>query len=175
MNNSIIFISGVCGVGKTSLIPFLKNMLDAKKYDIHDFDERGVPKGADGEWRRQESRYWMALGKENGTKNKTTIVCGFSRPSELLALPDSDKIKIILLDITSEMLKERLQGRYQTQESIAHLEAVAGDSVEKFIEDNINFAPTLRDECEKYQCPTIDTSALTIEEVAQKVMALIEN
>jgi thymidylate kinase len=173
MKGDIIFISGVCGVGKTSIIPFLKKGLKGKKYDIHDFDERGVPEGAGREWRIKESLYWATLGKQNIEQNIFTIICGFSRPSELLSLLGSKKTTLILLDIKPKILKERLSGRYQTKESVVRLKAVTGKGVEKFIEDNINFSSILRDECKKFRCEIIDTSELAVKDVAQKVIDVV--
>lgn len=47
---TVYFVSGVCGVGKSSIMPYLKELLPADNYDVRDFDERGVPDGADSNW-----------------------------------------------------------------------------------------------------------------------------
>ncbi|MDB5189304.1 MAG: hypothetical protein JWL82_261 [Parcubacteria group bacterium] len=41
------FISGVNGVGKSTLMPHLREILPEEKYSIVDFDSRGVPDDAD--------------------------------------------------------------------------------------------------------------------------------
>ena len=44
-NKNIYFISGVSGVGKTSVMMELKK-IEGAFFDVHDFDERGVPAAA---------------------------------------------------------------------------------------------------------------------------------
>jgi len=39
----IYFITGVCGVGKSAAIPYLKELLSKDHFDVRDFDERGCP------------------------------------------------------------------------------------------------------------------------------------
>ena len=46
---TIYFISGASGVGKTSVIKHLKGILP-ENYEVHDFDETGVPDDADHIW-----------------------------------------------------------------------------------------------------------------------------
>ncbi|MEK7069791.1 MAG: hypothetical protein AAB962_01915, partial [Patescibacteria group bacterium] len=81
--NKIYFISGVNGIGKTTIMPPLEALLSNDKYEIHDFDERGVPENADGVWRISETRHWVNKGIELGNENKSIIVCGFIKPAEL--------------------------------------------------------------------------------------------
>jgi len=171
----IYFITGVCGVGKTAVIPFLKSNLPKEKYDIRDFDERGVPNDVDRKWRISETEYWIDLGEENIKNNISTIICGFSNPEETIHNDNKDYIKFILLDASNEAIEQRIVGRYQTEESKQELRRVSGDSVKKFIKDNINFLETLRNICrDDERCKIIDTTDLTPKKVAVQIVKYIK-
>lgn len=58
-NPQLYFVSGVSGVGKSSTMQHLREMLPADTYDIRDFDERGVPDGGGREWHDAETRHWF--------------------------------------------------------------------------------------------------------------------
>jgi nucleoside-triphosphatase THEP1 len=53
----VYFISGVSGVGKSSTLKHLKEILPVEKYDVRDFNERGVPDGGGLEWHNNETLY----------------------------------------------------------------------------------------------------------------------
>ncbi|HEX5774998.1 MAG TPA: hypothetical protein VFY28_03540, partial [Candidatus Paceibacterota bacterium] len=78
MSQKIYFVSGVNGVGKSTLIPHLKALLPADKYIVHDFDARGVPDGADRAWRINEVKLWLEEAAK--IEDKNTVVCGFAKP-----------------------------------------------------------------------------------------------
>jgi 2-phosphoglycerate kinase len=161
----IFFITGVNGVGKTSIIKYLKNTLDPH-FEVHDFDERGVPNNAGRDWRLEETKHWITLGKENGKQNISTIICGFARPSEI----SDESVGFILLDANEETIKQRLWSRYQTTESIQIIEKVVNKPVQRFIDDNILFSKVMREEATKYGVKIIDTTQLTPEQVAKNIV-----
>lgn len=166
-------ISGVSGVGKTAVMRELKSLLVAP-YEIHDFDERGVPAGADHAWRLKETRYWIELGEKKEQEGIVLIVCGFVNPEEIASMAgDSSKVQTILLDAEPTIIEERLRNRNQDTKVKADLERVVGDS-EAFIQNNTNFIPVLREICERYHCPVIDTSHLAPKQGAEKVAAFIK-
>ncbi len=170
----IYFITGVCGVGKSKVIPHLKLLLNKKSYDIHDFDERGVPPGADREWRIKETEFWINLGRVNIKNNISTIVCGFSNPKETIH-NSSDYIEFILLDAENETIKNRISGRYQTKKSRQELKRVSGCLVKEFIEDNTKFIKTLRSICQNdKRCSIINTTNKSPKEVAEQITEIIK-
>jgi hypothetical protein len=61
----ISFVTGVVGAGKTSLIEPLRTQLGSG-YEIHDFDERGVPDDVDMDWAADERRHWRDLCSAHG-------------------------------------------------------------------------------------------------------------
>ncbi len=165
-----IFITGVCGVGKTSLIKPLKELLGSE-FEVHDFDERGVPNNAGHGWRLAETQYWIGLGLDNSKKGLKTIVCGFARPSEI---SDNSAVGFILLDATAETIRKRLLNRYQTPESIETIQNVSGKTLEQFIDDNANFSSTMRTEAGECKVDVIDTNTMNPVEVAQKVADILK-
>jgi len=174
MKFKIYFITGVCGVGKSTLIPHLKLILNKRDYDIHDFDERGVPSNTDEKWRKRETEYWVNLGEENIKNNISTIICGFSNPEEIIH-NNKKHIKFILLDASNGTIKQRIIGRYQTKKSRQELRRASGDSVKEFIEDNINFLKTLKNICQNdKRCNIIDTTNKLPKEITEQIVKVIE-
>lgn len=165
----IYFIIGANGVGKTTLLSHLGDLLPQDLFQLHDFDERGVPDNADKNWRISETNYWVSLGEENKSVGLSTIICGFSKPEEI-----GERAEIILLDIDADSLEKRLRGRYQTEESLKELERTTGKNVEKFLMDNIHVASLLRKSCEECGCQIIETSDVSPTGVAQAVTEFIK-
>ncbi len=173
-NNSLYFISGASGVGKTAVIPYLKSNLPAN-FEVHDFDEDGVPNGADHTWRLNKTREWIERGSQKVGEHITLIVCGFSNPDEIEPMkkdfPDLE-IKTILLDGNADVIEERLRNRNTNPAVKADLERAVG-SAEAFIQNNTRFVPTLREICKKHSCSIIDTNNSDPETVAQKITQIL--
>lgn len=161
----LYFVTGVNGVGKTSVIEHLKSML-GDSFEVHDFDERGVPNNVGRQWRIDETKYWIDLGIANYDKGRKTVVCGFARPSE----QNNPDVGFILLDASEETIKSRLWNRYKTPESIEIIERVSGKKVDQFIQDNINFSGTIREEGKQYGIKIINTDDLNPGKVAQEII-----
>ncbi len=166
----IFFITGINGVGKTTLIGSLRSLLGTG-FEVHDFDERGVPNNVGRQWRIDETKHWIDLGLTNYDKGIKTVVCGFARPSE----QNDPLVGFVLLDAQPEIIKKRLWNRYQTPESIDNIQKVSGKTVEQFIQDNVNFSDTIREEASKFQVPIVETSYLSPEEVSKTVYDLIHD
>ena len=170
----IYFITGVCGVGKSAVIPDLKLSFDKKDFDIHDFDERGVPSGVNREWRKKETEFWLNLGRLNLKNNISTIICGFSNPKEVI-YNNIDNTRFILLDAEKETIKNRIAKRYKTKKSEQELKRVSACSVESFIEDNADFSEILRIICQNdKRCDIIDTTDKSPKEVAKQITEIIK-
>lgn len=174
MKNRMYFISGVSGVGKTVVIPHLKMILP-NSFEVHDFDERGVPNNATHEWRLDETRYWIDLGQKKSALGITVLVCGFSNPDEIEPIQkDFPNIETctILLDGEESITETRLRKRNSNPEVKADLERAVG-SAEAFIQNNTKFIGILRCICQKHNCPFVDTSYLDPKSVAEEIKKII--
>src|SRR5262245_14696388 len=133
MRPKIFFVTGVVGAGKTSLMELLKTHLGSD-YEIHDFDERGVPDDVDIEWGVAEKKYWLSLGVANLQEGISTIICGFSLPSDD---DNRDLVKFILLELDEEALRERLMKRYSNPENVENLRRMRRMTVEESLRENV--------------------------------------
>lgn len=167
----IIFITGVCGSGKSSLIPHLKTRLPGEQFDIRDFDERGVPDNVGRQWRLNETKRWLGVGAKNAKNGISTIIAGFSKPDEIQNMPSAEDVEILfcLLDASPDTIRKRLSGRYATQESQKEIKRVSGDTPEQFIEDNAVYTSQMKKLCKNWECYVVNTDNLNPEEVATNV------
>lgn len=167
------FISGVNGVGKSSVMPFLRTLLPEST--VVDFDSRGVPDGADKNWRIAEATHWANEGIAASASGKLFIVCGFVKPQDFADLSEAlrSEIKIIVLDADEETVRRRLMGRYTKDGVFDENQKVIGKPVREFIDGNVWYAKKMREESVEDGLPVIDTSKLTSEEVARKILEII--
>ena len=173
----IIFVCGVNGIGKSSIIPHLASLLSSDAYTIHDFDERGVPENAGRAWRASEAAYWLETAKQALKEHgRITIICGFVKPEDFGAnVKDfGSKIQCILLDAHPDIIRARLTQRYTKNEVFDPEQRVAGKPVREFIEGNLFIRDQLKSAFEALGCPSVDTSDSTSEEVARSIVQLIQ-
>jgi broad-specificity NMP kinase len=171
MSSNVYFITGVNGVGKTSVMPYLRELLPTEKYDIHDFDERGVPDGADRTWRKTELAWWLSEATKLAEKGVKTIICGFAKPEDFGE--SALKPVLILLDASPEVIRERLIKRYTKNGVFDESQKVIGKPVNDFIAGNVYYCDVMREEFKQTSYPIIDTTSLSSEEVAQKLFEII--
>jgi hypothetical protein len=106
----LYFIGGASGSGKTAVMPYLKELL---KDDIavYDFDDIGVPQGADKKWRQESTEKWLQKLVKDG---KDACLLGQIVLGEILSCPlanQIDKINFCLLDISDFERIGRLKKR----------------------------------------------------------------
>lgn len=168
----VYFISGTSGVGKTSTISYLKKLLPPDKFDIRDFDERGVPDGGGPKWHSAETLHWLNVSVENAKQGKSTIICGFNEPGRIRAvLKDTHPpVELILLHASGDVLRSRLLGRHSTPESINEIQRASGVSLDEFVNNCVSYSPQLRSLFEKEECLVIDTDTKTPEEIAGMIV-----
>lgn len=175
-NKKIYFISGVSGVGKTSTMIHLKKLLSSKSYNIRDLDERGVPDGGGLEWLNKETRHWLDVAKVNADAGKSTIICGFANPElfkEVYKPSEDIPAELILLHASGHILEDRLRRRHSTSESVKEIERAAAVPVDKFIENNVEFAPKFREIFKKTENLIVETDGKTPAEVAKEIVQII--
>lgn len=164
---NIYFITGVNSAGKSTLVPLLRDKLP-NNFLVYDFDERGVPENVNSTWRKKETKYWLLKATRNAKKGSNTIVCGLTLPNEIYSL--SKNVKIILLDISSQGISQRLKIRFKSQPSIRNLKKVTGLTVDKCIKANILRAQELRKQARQYKIKVFNTSRTTPLKTAEKIV-----
>lgn len=175
MKTKLFIITGVNGIGKSTVIPEIKALLDSATYEVHDFDERGVPDKVDTEWREAETTHWFKVTKKNSSKGINTVVCGFIKACDVDFAQDQEpdvEPRVILLDADPETISTRITNRYTTTDSLQELERTTGKTLEKFIQDNVWISTKFKEAAKKRDYPIVDTSKMNPKQVAEKLVAL---
>ena len=175
-NPKIYFVSGVSGVGKSSVMKELKTLLSSELYDIRDFDERGVPDNAGVEWHTDETIHWLKTAEDNAKLGKSTIVCGVVEPESFFKLYNQNSVlpvQLFFLYASGDVLRQRLLGHYTTPESRADILRASGRPYDKYIEDMVTDSAGLLSAFQQAGAPIIDTDTKTSEQVAQEIVRLL--
>lgn len=156
--SKVYFVTGACGVGKSTLLPILRKMLPS--FDIHDFDELGVPEHPGIEWRIATTLHWLEVAKAKA--NVSTIILGLTIPQEVEALAEpGHMINYCLLDLSRAERARRLTKRAASHDLIEDTEELVG----------------LREWIKQTRFPhtTIDTTKKTPQQVARLLFAWIRS
>jgi broad-specificity NMP kinase len=175
MNNKpkIYFITGVSGAGKSTMVPLLKKELSKNLFDIHDFDEHGVPVRANAKWRQKKTKEWLQLAYTNIKKNKSTIICGITVPEEVLEASDKRKsvqIKFCFLNHPNKQIEERLKKRFKSKVKIKDLNKVFNITPEEFIKNNLKFATIVRKIAKEHKAYIINTTKDVPNQTSDKII-----
>jgi RNase adaptor protein for sRNA GlmZ degradation len=174
----LFIITGSSGVGKSTIVPFLKEHL-SDDFEIHDFDEKLTKEVAmDGKlldgWRMETTKYWVDFAEENLKSGKSTVIIGLIYPNEVKQLNPQIQYELCLLDASDEKIKERLMGkRFSNPQKIAGLKQATSQTPEDFILENRNLIEKLRDEINAVNGKIIDTTEDTPEQTANKILSRI--
>lgn len=177
MKPQLFIVTGVNGIGKSSVIPELKRTLDPVNFVVHDFDERGVPDNADREWRKSEMKHWVTVAELNLTENISTIVCGFIKASDIryaLENVPGITVSVCVLDASPETISRRILSRYTTPPSLIELERTTGKTPEKFVSDNVWVALKFREEANENDYYILDTNDKDPDQVATGIITWIK-
>ena len=159
--SSMFFVTGVCGVGKTSIYPYLRREL--RTYMVYDFDEIAVPSRPSIDWRIATTEYWVDVCIENHALGRKTILLGMTVPHEVIPfLPKSlwKELRYLLLDISWEERIRRLRCRNETRDFILN-EKKNWENLRIWLERSV------------FQFDVVDTNDLTIKEIAQRVVSWV--
>lgn len=181
--------------GKTLGLEALRGRVDALA--IHDFDEVGVPAGADLAWRHRANEQWVRRAVEHQAEGMDFLLAGQTPLGELLAAPSAaqlDAISACLLDCDDTTRLERM-----TVRGPEWLSRTGGT-----VRDYLNWASWMRDHaadptarvevirCDgawtemrwsrwnawragdpRWRVRVVDTSAAPVEEVAEELVEWI--
>ena len=108
----IFFVTGASGAGKSACLPGLASRLP--NVALHDFDEVGVPAGADKVWRQRTTEAWLSRGLENEARGRSTMICGGAVLGEILACPSAPaatRLAVCFLDCSDLARIDRMKSR----------------------------------------------------------------
>jgi hypothetical protein len=113
----LLLLFGSSGSGKTVAIDALRGRIGSLA--VHDFDEIGVPSGADTAWRHRANEAWVVRALEYQASGVDVLLAGQTPLGELLATPSAalvDAISACLLDCDDETRLARLASRRTTDD-----------------------------------------------------------
>lgn len=186
--NALYFIAGASGSGKTAMMNDLQSLL-GHSVAVYDFDDIGVPEGADKKWRQESTEKWLQKLLKDG---KDACLLGQIVLGEILACASAQHIKKInfcLLDVSDFERIQRLKKRntYGADQNMLNWSAwlrmhhQAPQWVQHVIKDDcwdglvfsrwdqLNHWDSLAD------VTLLDTTALSIPEVSASVAEWIAN
>ena len=108
--SKLYFIAGASGSGKTAIMSDLKKIL-WDSIAVYDFDDIGVPEGADKKWRQESTEKWL---QKLLSEDKDACLLGQIVLGEILACPSAkqiDKLNFYLLDVSDFERIQRLKKR----------------------------------------------------------------
>lgn len=168
----IVVITGASGTGKTAAVDALAARGLPGMRCFH-FDSIGVPSVEDMErefgdaerWQQWATATWIdRLQSLAGDEARVAVLDGQTRPSFVLAAAPSAirrTVSVVLLDCADVPREARLiDGRKQPELATPRI---------------ANWAAYLRREADSLNVPIIDTSALSIADVADRIEMIINN
>ncbi len=105
-------LTGSSCSGKTTLAHAAASRL--RRIVVCDFDELGVPAGADLAWRHRMTEMWVRRALEYQDRGIDVLLTGQSPLGEVLAVPSApllDGIAVCLVDVADEVRRVRLAER----------------------------------------------------------------
>ena len=165
----ILVVTGASGVGKTAAVQCLETR---QRADIHCFyfDRIGVPSteimqiefsGGEG-WQAYATRQWISRLAVDDLRGYLSVLDGQTRPSfvrSAVAHVGALHSRIVLLECSHAVRRLRLGERGQPELATPQMDA---------------WSVYLRGQADALELPVIDTSVLTIQEVADALEAQVE-
>ena len=162
----IIFISAVCGVGKSTTIEYMNNNKLLNNYDIFDIDDIINYH----EYKNEPPVIFYEAAIRNAlvkSKNKNIILGSCVNPVEIkqVKVPDSiDSIEMILLYCSEEELTIRLKERDINRNC----------SSDEFINGQIEYQKYMIDHSGLFQLK-IDNTNINVKDVSKQIVDYIKN
>jgi hypothetical protein len=175
---STIFISGVCGAGKSTVAWELGMVLPPAGYSVYEFDYPGVPSNTPESWRAERTETWLRTAVDNARSSISTIICGLVHPDEALAAPSAvlaPTIRFAFLEASDEEICRRLRERYQNPRYAEYLWRQEKITPEAFVPTMLPYQRQLRVLFGDPQHGTyfLDTTEATPHETARQLASWI--
>ena len=161
-----VVVTGASGVGKTAAVTALSKRGIAGVQCFY-FDEIGVPStevmerehGGGEQWQAWATQTWLDRLDALTSEVHVAVLDGQTRPSFVRAAVAKRTVHIALLDCATSVREARLlHGRQQPELVTVQM---------------MNWAAYLRGQADALGLPVIDTTILSIEEVADRIEALL--
>ena len=191
----LFLLFGSSAAGKTVVL----NVLRGRVADlaIHDFDEIGVPPGADTAWRHRADEQWVRRALEYQAVGTDLLLAGQTPFGELLAAPSALQLEAIsacLIDCDDATRVARLRAREREwfartagdlQDYIAWAAWMRGHAADPSWQTDVIQHETTADEMHwsrwtdwragdpRWRVRVIDTSSLPVDEVAATLVEWI--
>lgn len=163
MNTDLYVITGAEGVGKTTIIPSLRQKL-GDNYVIYDFDEVLRPYDFKDNWALDVLEKLIHNVEKNKESNKITVVAGLIRPYQLQQVAEKHNItsiKLLLLDLSIEEQSKRLHQRKGNIDLTNENKELIG--FREFIKES------------KYEYKIVDTTNSNIEHIVDNIYSWISS
>ena len=108
----LFLLFGSSAAGKTFALHALRDRVPGLA--IHDFDEIGVPPGADTVWRHRANEKWVRRALDYEAEGTDVLLAGQTPFGELLATPSASRLEAIsacLIDCDDDTRVARLRAR----------------------------------------------------------------
>lgn len=169
----LTFICGACGVGKSSILPYLRHFLPRDKFVVLDFDRR---EAGDQPW-LASLREWIKEASAEGRPAVEWIVGGpsYIEPDMIQNIPEASLVEIhlVLLDASEATVRGRLLTRYREEGRLKEGELVAGIPINDFIEENVAFGKQIHSTAQQHGYVVFDADEPSPMELADRVAAYI--
>ncbi len=163
----IIFITGASGVGKTTLIEYMKENNEDSRYAFYHFDSIGIPSGEEmakyDNWQKQTTFEWIERLIESYTHDKVVFLEGSTSMTYIIeGFADNkfDNYKLALVDCLEEEMVSRLIHKRKQPELVS--------------EDMKNWRRHLYKQAIDNDAIIIDTSSSSIMECADQLREIAE-
>lgn len=166
MAERVLFVVGASGAGKTSAIECLRSLPDFNGV-CYFFDSIGVPsqeelrrmEKAGRSWQSEATQAW--INRLADAPDALSVLEGQTAPSRIAdaARGKLARWNIVLLDCSPGVRRERLMLRGQAELATARMD---------------NWSAYLRGQADALHLAVVDTSRMSIEEVARELRALAE-
>ena len=165
----LLVVTGASGVGKSSAVTALSARARART-NCFFFDSIGVPSpevierdfGGGERWQADATKRWIARLSVEGSAGDVNVLDGQTRPSFIRAALESApsvRSQIVLLDCDPAVRSARLAGRGHSDLDTPQMNT---------------WAAYLRGQADALELPVIQTSELSVEEVASAIEELVE-
>ena len=164
----ILVVTGASGAGKTAAVHAIEARALTGVRCFY-FDSIGVPSaevmqrdfGGGDKWQAHATAEWLARLDALSADVRVAVLDGQTRPSVVFEAARASRgdVHVVLLDCSAKTRSERLRGPRGQPE-------LANGRMNKW-------AAYLRGQADALRLPVVDTTALTIDEVADRLAALI--